>query len=119
MEEAKNVGATLKASYFEGGMSSKIGMYAEDAVVTTDHAQYSGTSQIQSFLDSISEYSVRVEGYNSQPLPGSNLWVIAVLFGTVKKGSDPPRKYHTSFQIEVDAGAHKAVIKRQTFTFCS
>ena len=114
-ETCTNVANFLKENYFKNVSSGEfVEMYSNTAKIYFKNKEFQGKKGAANFSNEINKFSFRVTGFNAQKIPGSNIWAVVTLTGTVK--TDSIHTFVSTFHIEANSTTQKALIFYQTLS---
>ena len=114
-ETCVDVANYLKENYFKVVNSSEFAQfYSNSSIIYYENKEFQGKKGASNFSSEISKFSFRVTGFNAQKIPGSDVWSVVTLTGTVK--TENVHTFISTFHVEVNAAAQKGLIFYQTLS---
>lgn len=86
--------------------------YGEGATLCYCGQQAKGRAAISGLLSQLPKTSIRVDGWEVQTVPDSNLWSMIIVIGMMKDvDTGKMGNFHSSFYVESRSDDHKAFIR--------
>lgn len=118
-DHSLGIAQTIVLRYFPQFMenhSNVIQYYGSQSVLHWGGVDYTGTMEIETFLKGLPESTIQVGGFEVQTVPNTTLWTMLIVFGTMNMNHST-RDFHSTFYIESNEDANKALIRYHTFDF--
>ena len=117
-QEAFAIAKNIAYVFFNKLSSNKkeaMDYYCENSQLCFNGNKICGKTDISSFWEKEESHSFQAKGFETQIIPGSNLWTMTSIIGTVLVNSDA-RPFHSSIYVCADTNKQKAFIVNQTIS---
>jgi hypothetical protein len=115
--DSLGVARTLVDSFFPAlaeDRDTAISFYGESSVLYFQGDQASGIAEIANYLQALPPFSLRIGGYEVQTVPGSDLWSMVVVIGSIQVNGQT-KAFHSSLYVEARRQDQTAFVRYHTF----
>jgi hypothetical protein len=95
--------------------SEAVTFYGEGATLYFQGNERTGRQAIHEYLAGLPPMSLNVTGYEVQTVPGSDLWSMVIVIGSVQIGGDKVMSFHSSVYVESRCSDQTAFIRYHSF----
>ena len=98
-------------SSFKNDAGGALYFFSDDASVFFDNQTLTGTENIRKAFEQLQNVSFRVNAYEAQTVPQSNLWSMIVMVGTAMSQQGAIKSFHSTFYVDANRENNTAFIR--------
>jgi hypothetical protein len=115
--DSLGIARTLVDSFFPAlaeDRETAVSFYGESATLYFQGEQVSGLADIAGYLSNLPPFTLRIGGYEVQTVPGSDLWSMIVVIGSIQVNGQT-KAFHSSLYVEARREDQTAFVRYHTF----